>query len=97
MTTTDDPEGIEVFERVKLGAADLLESGRLIMIIGASDTEINALQRVSSVILQKSLREGFGLTVSEMARRGKEHVRQHFLTTRLLGHYLELLDDVTNH
>jgi trehalose synthase len=31
----------------------------------ASDIEINALQRGSTIILQKSLREGFGLTVSE--------------------------------
>jgi trehalose synthase len=30
-----------------------------------SDVEINALQRASSVVLQKSIKEGFGLTVSE--------------------------------
>jgi len=62
---TDDPEGIEVYERVKAQAAELIASGKLIMLIGANDIEINALQRASSVILQKSLKEGFGLTVSE--------------------------------
>jgi trehalose synthase len=37
----------------------------------ASDLEINALQRGSAIILQKSLREGFGLTVSEALWKGK--------------------------
>ena len=62
---TDDPEGIDVYNRVKAGAAEMIEAGKVIMLIGANDIEINALQRASSVILQKSLREGFGLTVSE--------------------------------
>jgi len=144
---TDDPEGLEIFQRVQVGAADLIETGQVITVIGASDVEINALQRVSSVIMQKSLREGFGLTVSEamwketpvvasriggiplqvvdgetgflvdptdldacaesvvnilqnpsmareVARRGKEHVREHFLTTRLLGDDLTMLAEL---
>ena len=37
----------------------------LLLLPAGSDIEINALQRGSDVILQKSLREGFGLTVSE--------------------------------
>ena len=37
----------------------------------ASDIEINALQRGSTVVLQKSLREGFGLTVAEALWKGK--------------------------
>jgi trehalose synthase len=37
----------------------------------ASDIEINALQRGSTLILQKSLREGFGLTVSEALWKAK--------------------------
>ena len=36
-----------------------------ILLLPQNDIEINALQRASTVILQKSLREGFGLTVSE--------------------------------
>jgi trehalose synthase len=36
-----------------------------------SDKDINALQRAATVILQKSLREGFGLTVSEAMWKGK--------------------------
>ncbi|MDD1751416.1 MAG: glycosyltransferase, partial [Methanothrix sp.] len=37
----------------------------------SSDIEINALQRASTVILQKSLREGFGLTVTEALWKAK--------------------------
>ena len=36
-----------------------------------SDKDINALQRIATVILQKSLKEGFGLTVSEAMWKGK--------------------------
>lgn len=61
---TDDPDAIKVLEEVKREA----ESDPDIFIIflpPASDIEINALQRASDVILQKSLKEGFGLTVAE--------------------------------
>jgi trehalose synthase len=107
--------------------------------------EVNAFQSHAAVVLQKSTREGFGLTVSEglwkarpvvagavggiplqvedgvtgylvdsseacaercleildrpepahaMARRGKEHVREHFLTPRLLRDYLRIFNDL---
>ncbi|MGB4440919.1 MAG: glycosyltransferase [Coriobacteriia bacterium] len=144
---TDDPEGLAIYERVRKRAGALLKNGDIIILLGASDVAINALQRVSSVVLQKSLREGFGLTVSEamwkgtpvvagavggiplqimdgdtgflvdptdldqtadrvtalltdpvlaggMAERGVEFVRENFLITRLLGHYLELLAEL---
>lgn len=62
---TDDPEGLDMYERVRDLATELIDSGRLILLIGVNDIGINALQRASSVILQKSLKEGFGLTISE--------------------------------
>lgn len=37
---------------------------------GVSNVEVNALQRLSSVIIQKSIREGFGLVVSESLWKG---------------------------
>ncbi len=43
----------------------------LLLLPPASDIEINALQRASTVILQKSLREGFGLTVAEALWKSK--------------------------
>ncbi len=43
----------------------------ILMLPANSDLEINALQRVAAIILQKSLKEGFGLTVSEGMWKGK--------------------------
>jgi len=60
----DDPEAEAVLERVRAEAAN--DSGiHVIFLTRSIATEINALQRASDIILQKSLREGFGLTVSE--------------------------------
>jgi trehalose synthase len=62
---TDDPEGPEVYE-------SLLESQEeRIIILSVQDTAlVNALQSRAAVVLQKSLREGFGLTVSEAMWKG---------------------------
>ncbi len=61
---TDDPEGLKVLEVAKSAAADDPDI-HIIFLPPASDITINALQRASTVILQKSLKEGFGLTVAE--------------------------------
>lgn len=61
---TDDPEGEAVLNEVR-EFADNDPDINILLIPPFSDKEINALQRISCVILQKSLREGFGLTVSE--------------------------------
>jgi trehalose synthase len=67
---TDDPEGPMIMERVKTeGEKD--KDIFVLFLPPASDIEINALQRGSTVILQKSLREGFGLTVSEALWKAK--------------------------
>ena len=62
---TDDPEGQEVFE-------SLLEcKEERVLILTAEDSAlVNALQRRAAVVLQKSLREGFGLTVTEAMWKG---------------------------
>ncbi|HOP64614.1 MAG TPA: glycosyltransferase [Spirochaetota bacterium] len=67
---TDDPEGAEVLREVMDFAGDdpfihVLE------LPPDAHREINALQRGSDIIIQKSLREGFGLTVSEGLWKGK--------------------------
>ncbi|MBI4571919.1 MAG: glycosyltransferase [candidate division NC10 bacterium] len=61
---TDDPEGAAVLEEVRR-AADGEPLIHILELPPFSDREINALQRASTVIIQKSLREGFGLTVTE--------------------------------
>ncbi len=67
---TDDPEGEKVLTEVREKAGSDPEIF-ILQLPAASDIEINALQRASSVVLQKSLREGFGLTVSEALWKAK--------------------------
>jgi len=66
---TDDPEGIKVYEETKAKAGD--DKDVHILLMPQNDIEINALQRASTVIIQKSLKEGFGLTVAEALWKGK--------------------------
>jgi trehalose synthase len=60
----DDPEGIEVHAKVRK-AAEGQKNIHILLIPPFSDLEINALQRASTIVLQKSVKEGFGLTVAE--------------------------------
>ncbi|OGW85008.1 MAG: glycosyl transferase family 1 [Omnitrophica bacterium RIFCSPLOWO2_01_FULL_45_10] len=66
---SDDPESTEVLGEVKEAAKDDLDIH--ILLLAQNDIEINALQRASAVILQKSIREGFGLTVAEALWKAK--------------------------
>jgi trehalose synthase len=67
---TDDPEGAQVLAEVKEAAAG--DPDVIILDLPPwSHVEINALQRASTIVIQKSLREGFGLTVSEALWKGK--------------------------
>ncbi len=69
-TADDDPEGAVVFSEVKNEAGD--DPDIMIMCLApTSHLEISAIQRVSSVVLQKSLKEGFGLTITEALWKGK--------------------------
>ena len=61
----DDPEGIKIHEKVEQKANNLIEQGDVILITSENNILVNALQRSSAVIMQKSIREGFGLTVTE--------------------------------
>jgi len=66
----DDPEGAAVLEEVRR-AADGDPLIHILELPPFSDREINALQRASAVVVQKSLREGFGLTVTEALWKGR--------------------------
>jgi trehalose synthase len=62
---TDDPEGELVLETVRSAADDT------VLVITVEDPVlVNALQRHAAVVLQKSIREGFGLTVTEAMWKG---------------------------
>ncbi len=67
---SDDPEGAVVLQEVKEAAGEDPD----IIILDLPPwcaLEINALQRASTIIVQKSIREGFGLTVTEALWKGK--------------------------
>lgn len=141
----DDPEGIVVYREVEKAAED---DSDIHLLTNLPDAGINALQWGADIVLQKSLREGFALTVSEalwkrtpvvganvggiplqiedgengylvepeditttadrlirlleddqlrhrFGERGRETVRERFLTPRLVGDYLDLFSEVS--
>jgi trehalose synthase len=138
---SDDPEGWDFFNATIAHAAGDPDVHILNNFNNVGAIEVNAFQSHADVVVQKSTREGFGLTVSEaiwkarpfiggnvggiplqvedevtgflvetveqcatralelladpglgksLGRRGKEHVRQHFLTPRYLRDYLRI-------
>lgn len=60
----DDPEGSVVLKEV-LREAENDPDIKVLELPAYAPLEVNALQRASTIVIQKSLREGFGLTVSE--------------------------------
>jgi len=71
LTAVDDPEGVEVWQSVCSYAGDDPD----IHIyaepeVGGDETTVNAFQTASNVVIQKSTREGFGLTVTEAMWKG---------------------------
>ena len=142
---TDDPEAFRVWEETERAQSGDRDIHLLSNLHQVGSVHINAFQRIATVVVQKSVREGFGLTVSEAlwkgrpvvggraggitmqiqdgydgylvdgvescARRvidlladpvgadalgaqGREHVRDHFLATRELHDWLQLLGDL---
>jgi trehalose synthase len=141
---TDDPEGWEFFNSTLEYAQGDPDIKILNNLNNVGAIEVNAFQSQADVVIQKSTREGFGLTVSEalwkarpfiggdvggiplqvkdgetgflvsspeecaersleilkepelgkrLARAGKEHVRRHFLSPRLLRDWLRIFTD----
>lgn len=61
---SDDPEGEVVLDEVRIASRDDPDI-KVLLLPGDAHRTINALQRCADIVLQKSLREGFGLTVAE--------------------------------
>jgi trehalose synthase len=142
---SDDPEGWDFFNATIAHADGDPDVHILNNFNNVGAIEVNAFQSHADVLIQKSTREGFGLTVSEaiwkarpfvggnvggiplqiedgvtgflvssvdecaqrtieflrdpelgrtLGRRGKEHVRQHFLTPRYLRDYLKIFNEL---
>ena len=138
----DDPEAWSFYERIVRKAGEDFDIHILTNLNGVGNIEVNTFQSASDVVMQKSIREGFGLVVSEalwkgkafvgsaaggipmqlaggragriahtteefaetisdllgdpavreaLGQAGKEHVREHFLTTRLVEDHLRLM------
>lgn len=66
---SDDPEGALIYSQALEKAKK--DKDIHVLLLAQNDIEINALQRASTVLIQKSIREGFGLTVSEALWKAK--------------------------
>lgn len=69
-TASDDPESNQVLAELQERVGNDRDF-HLLLLPPLADFEVNAIQRASTIILQKSLREGFGLTVTEALWKGK--------------------------
>lgn len=70
-TASDDPEGWTYFEKTARRAGEDSDIHLLTSVTGADDLAINAVQTRADVIVQKSIREGFGLSVAGSLWHGK--------------------------
>ena len=66
----DDPEAWEVYRAISDASRDDPDIHIFTNLTGVGNIEVNAFQRISSVMVQKSIREGFGLVVSEAVWKG---------------------------
>ena len=87
----DDPEGEQVLREVEEAAAGDPDI-HVLLLPPFSDLEINALVRASTIVLQKSIREGFGLTVAEALWK-----RKPVIGGAVGGIKLQIIDGVTGY
>jgi trehalose synthase len=66
----DDPQGWEIYREIENASRDDPRIHVFTNLTGVGNLEVNAFQRRSKVVVQKSLREGFGLVVSEALWKG---------------------------
>jgi trehalose synthase len=67
---SDDPEGWEMYRAIRAAIAGDRRTHVFTNLIGVGNIEVNAFQTLSNVVIQKSLREGFGLVVAEALWKG---------------------------
>lgn len=62
---SDDPEGVQMYTKISRRAKNMVNNGDVLFVVGNNDILVNSIQRFSSVIIQKSIKEGFCLAVTE--------------------------------
>ncbi len=70
----DDPEGWSILETINKESVKDVDMYVFTNLTGVGNMEVNVFQRGADVIIQKSLKEGFGLVVSEALWKGKAMV-----------------------
>jgi trehalose synthase len=70
-SSVDDPEGAEVLDTVRRKAENSRYSADVLFIEGSNQVLVNAIQRFSTVVMQKSIKEGFCLCVTEALWKGR--------------------------
>jgi len=88
----DDPEGWAWYERTVRRAGEDYDIHILSNLNGVGNIEVNAFQRTADVVIQKSVREGFGLVVSEALWKGRPVV-----AGKVGGIPLQLIDGETGY
>jgi trehalose synthase len=93
-TATDDPEGDAVLAAVREAAGDDPDV-HVLLLPPDAHREINALQRRATLVMQKSLKEGFGLTVTEALWKGKPVIggRAGGIVLQIVDHHTGFLVD----
>ena len=66
----DDPEGVRMYNKMCRRAKKLVSRGDVLFVVGNHDILVNSIQRFSSCIIQKSIKEGFCLAVTESLWKG---------------------------
>ena len=66
----DDPQGWDIYHQIQDATRDDPDIHVFTNLTGVGNIEVNAFQRHAQVVIQKSIREGFGLVVSESLWKG---------------------------
>lgn len=66
----DDPEGVQMYTKTYRQAKKYVDKGDVLFVVGNNDELVNSIQKFSSVVIQKSTKEGFCLSVTEALWKG---------------------------